>query len=264
MLSLPITALLLTAGQAQAVSVPEGSIALDARADEFAWQQARFADGFVQYDPDAGAPASERTRLKVAYDPEALYLYVEAADSQPEMILAQLTRRDSSSVSDWIHVWLDTHDDDRTAYRFSVNPANVQQDARVVDDGREDSSWNAVWESSTRTSSAGWSAEMRIPLSQLRYEEGRSRWGFQVGRNLRRRNELSYFSPRPRGSNRVVSHFGSLEGMAQLPAAWDVSATPYVSGAVGRASAESSVWATAGADVHVGLGLPLTHKSCHI
>jgi hypothetical protein len=147
----------------------EGAIRLDGRLDEGVWAQAGAATGFVQQWPKDRAPASERTEARVLYDGQALYVGVRAFDSHPDSIAAQLARRDATGIySDWVHVLLDSYHDRRTAFRFSVNPKGVQKDVRHFDDGNEDLLWDAVWEVATAVDSLGWTAEYRIPLSQLR------------------------------------------------------------------------------------------------
>jgi hypothetical protein len=231
----------------------ESLIQLDGDGADAAWRAVSVSEHFVQYDPDEGHAASEPTRFKIAYDDEAIYVLVEAIDSSPDQIRGQLTRRDAQSPSDWIHLWLDTRDDRRTAYRFSVNPEGVQQDARVVDAQNEDPNWDAVWEVATKTSTAGWAAEFRIPFSQLRYDRAHERWGLQVRRDLSRNNELAYFSPVPKTSDRLVRHFGALEGLDELPATWGLGARPYL-----RASAGEDLSMSAGGDATIGLGSALT------
>lgn len=242
----------------RAHEVAPGSIELGANGDGGAWRAIPFVDGFVQQDPAEDAEPTERTRFKVAYDRSAFYVLVEALDSRAEEIRGHLTRRDQDSASDWIHVWLDTYDDHRSAYRFSVNPKGVKQDARLFDDGLEDVSWDGIWEVATRTSSTGWLAEFRIPFSQLRYDEAHSTWGFQVRRDLKRRNEKSYFSRTPKSDDRMVSHFGSLLGLDTLPKSSDISLIPYLSGSVvNTTDGTGGVTAAAGGELRMGLASSL-------
>jgi hypothetical protein len=151
-----------------------GAVKLDGRLDEPAWRTADAAGDFVQQYPKDRAPASERTEARVLYDGQALYVGVRAFDRTPGRIAAQLARRDATGIySDWIHVVLDSYHDRRTAFRFSVNPKGVQKDVRHFDDGNEDVLWDAVWEVATAVDAQGWTAEYRIPLSQLRYASAR-------------------------------------------------------------------------------------------
>lgn len=237
-----------------ACAVPNGSISIDGKGDDASWKHTAFAGGFIQQDPDDGRPATEVTRIKAVYDQDAIYFLVEAHDSQPHEILGLLTRRDALSSGDWVHVWLDTHDDDRTAYRFSVNAAGVKQDARIYDENLEDINWDAIWEAEARTSTSGWSAEMRIPFSQLRYDEGHPRWGFEARRDLRRRNEKSYLAAIPKDSGHLVSHFGILDGLDRLPENQDLSITPYLRGGWGGEGNNKKFQDTGGAEARIGVG----------
>lgn len=244
-------------------TVEEDAISVDGKGDERAWSELPAYGDFIQSIPAEGQPASERTLFKVAHDEDALYILIEALDSRPGTISAHLTRRDADSTSDWVHVWLDPFDARRAAYRFSVNAAGVKQDARVQDNVDDDLNWNAVWAAEVSTSSIGWSAEMRIPLSELRYTEGADRWGFEVGRDLVREKERSYFSPVPRGTSRIMQHFGALGGVESVPGKIDASLTPYVSGSFRQNGSEpnpddrTSFKPTAGGDGHLGLGSAL-------
>src|SRR6476661_3797501 len=177
-----------------------GDVSIDGRLDEAAWSAARPTSGFVQSYPKPGAPAPDPTEVRILYDDQALYVGVRMHDPHPDSIAAQLARRDASGIySDWIHVIIDSYHDRRTAFRFTVNPKGVQKDVYTSNDNNEDTNWDAVWDVATRIDSAGWTAEYRIPLSQLRYGSaapGAERiWGFQVQRDIARRNERDTWSP---------------------------------------------------------------------
>ena len=101
---------------------------IDGNLDEDAWKQAPVATGFVQLVPDEGAPASERTGVRVLYGNDALYVAFRAFDTDPSAIEGQLTRRDQESFSEWVHVAIDSYNDKRTAFQFDVNPKGVKQD----------------------------------------------------------------------------------------------------------------------------------------
>lgn len=233
-----------------------GSIRLDGRLDEAAWRAAEAAGGFVQQYPKDRAPASERTEARVLYDGQAIYVGVRAYDREPRRIAAQLARRDASNIySDWVHVALDSYHDRRTAFRFSVNPRGVQKDVRHFDDGNEDLLWDAVWEVATAVDADGWTAEYRIPLSQLRYASGAPRagapgtgaaaagdsagggrrWGLQVSRDIARLQERDNWAPIAQNVNGYVSRFGDLTGLDGLATPRRVELVPYASSRVERA-----------------------------
>ena len=142
---------------------------IDGRDDDAAWSASAPIDGFQQFDPVEGAEPSMRTEARITYDAANLYVFVRAFDPHPDSILSLLSRRDVRTASDQIKVMIDSYHDRRTGYEFAVNPAGVKRDYYTYDDSQEDVSWDAVWDVATRIDSLGWTAEFRIPLSQLRY-----------------------------------------------------------------------------------------------
>src|SRR5438128_7737176 len=122
------------------------------------WETAKPISEFVQREPHEGAPPSQRTEFRVAFDATTLYVKVRAFDSEPDKILGYLTRRDDNSPCDWIRVIVDSYHDRRTAYEFAVNPAGVKQDRYWFNDNNSDDSWDAVWNVSVSRDPGGWSA----------------------------------------------------------------------------------------------------------
>lgn len=229
------------------------SVDVDGAWTDDVWRRTAWVEGFVQQEPTPGEVPTERTRVKIAYDAAAIYIVVDALDSDVTSIHSRLTRRDEPSASDWVHVWLDTFDDGRSAYRFSVNPSGVKQDARVGDEG-EDVEWDAVWEAGVRTSTSGWSAELRIPLAELRYGGELRRWGVQLARHISRRGETSYFSATPPGTDAIVRYFGSLHGLEKLPSTWALSLEPYALGSARLDADGAQPGATGGGEARLALG----------
>jgi len=151
-------------------AAPAKSIKLDGRLDEEAWASAGVGTDFVQRYPDPGLPATMRTEVRVLYDAEAIYVGARMFDPHPDSIAAPLARHDPGDVSsDWIDVIFDSYNDRRTAYRFGVNPAGTKLDVYHFNDSDDDVAWDALWDVETRIDSLGWTAEYRIPLSQLRF-----------------------------------------------------------------------------------------------
>jgi hypothetical protein len=220
-----------------------GPIALDGRLDEPAWAAAEPSGDFVQSYPAPGKPAPDRTEVRVLYDDQALYVGIRMFDAHPDSIAAGLARRDATAAtgiySDWVHLIVDSYHDRRTAFRFSTTPRAVQKDVYTYNDGNEDTNWDAVWEVATRVDSVGWVAEYRIPLSQLRFggdsaSAGRV-WGFQVQRDIARRNERDTWSPWTPNDGAFVSRFGDLTGLTGIRVPERLEVTPYVSSTVTRA-----------------------------
>ena len=249
-----------------------GAIRLDGRLDEPSWRGASAASDFRQIYPRPGAPASKKTDVRVLYDESALYVGVRMYD-HPDSIVAQLAHRDATGIySDWVHVMIDSYHDQRTAFRFSVNPRGVQKDALQFNDVEEDLNWDAVWEVATRVDSLGWVAEYRIPFSQLRYSpadiDAERIWGFQVKRDIARYQERDAWAASAPEDPGVVSRFGVLEGMRGLPAPRTLELLPSLSARLIRAPGsdgnpfyeKNDLTTSPGADVKYGLpaGLTLT------
>ena len=213
------------------------AVSVDGRLDEAAWSSAPPHGDFWQREPDEGASPSQRTEFRVLYDDQAIYIGVRAHDDNQARIRAMLHRRDQASVSDWVGVMLDSYHDRRTAFGFGVNAAGVQRDVLLYNDTAEDVSWDAVWSSATSIDATGWSAEIRIPLGQLRYSGNTNqRWGLQVMRYIGRDGEQSLWSPSPRSAPGFVSNFGELDGLAGLIPSRRLEVLPYATAGLGRAS----------------------------
>ena len=207
-----------------------GSIRLDGVPDEPAWDAATPAMALTQRDPDEGAAPTERTEIRVLLGGDAVYVGARLHDREPSRVRALLTRRDATSESDRFTVQLDSRDDRRTAFLFELNPRGVRRDGVVEADGTVDYSPDPVWEGAVHQDGAGWSVEMRIPLSQLRYNRGADAWGVQFTRFIQRRGEEDVLSFVPKSERSGVNRFGRLIGLAGLPASRHAEVAPYVSG----------------------------------
>ena len=145
---------------------------VDGRLDESSWAGAEPATDFTQTDPAEGQPATERTEVRVLIGDDALYVGARMHDREPQRIKAALARRDEEVEADEFDVYLDTFHDHLSGVRFRVTPGGATLDGILgssAQGSEEDSSWDPVWESGTQVDSLGWTAEIRIPLSQLRY-----------------------------------------------------------------------------------------------
>jgi hypothetical protein len=190
---------------------------VDGRLDDPAWQRATPSDAFTQTFPHHGAAPSERTEVRVVYDDAAVYVGIRAWDSHPEGIVARLTRRDRDIESDFVAIGIDSRHSHSTAFVFGLNAAGVQYDYLAYDDTNMSSDWDAVWDGATSRDAEGWSAEMRIPLSVLRFSDATAQtWGFDAYRNLPRLKEEVFWSYVPEGVHGAVSRWGHLEGLTGL------------------------------------------------
>lgn len=204
-------------------------IDLDGWLEEPVWESVPLIDAFVQREPREGAVPAYRTEARVAFDPLSLYVAVRAFDPEPEALVGILTRRDEPSPSDWIRVVVDSYHDRRTAYEFAVNPAGVKQDAYRFNDGDEDKSWDAIWDVGVAIDERGWTAEFRIPFSQLRFDPaGDGTIGFALVRQVGRLNETSTWPLLPRSASGYVSSFGQLGGLSVASAPRRLELAPYV------------------------------------
>lgn len=247
-------------------AAPATGVAVDGVLDDEAWAAADVASGFVQFEPDEGAPASEPTEVRVLRTPDALVVGARMRASDPTEIRRPLSRRDSDGDADAFVVAIDSYNDGRTAYVFGVTAAGVQFDALLEGDD-DDESWDAVWESAVRVGPDGWTAEVRIPYSQLRFSEGVASWGINFQRTVPARGEESFWAPvtAAEAQGGLVRLFGQLDGLRGLRPRPVLQAIPYAltgasrserSDAPGRA--ENAGEANVGADLKVGLSSNVT------
>jgi hypothetical protein len=212
---------------------------IDGRLDDEVWQTAAIINGFTQRDPDEGAEASERTDVRVVYDEDAIYVGARLHDRRP--VTTRLGRRDMDlSSSDWLRVSFDSYFDRRTAYRFDVNPSGVRRDGILGAGGGGgfggggftgsdgDLAWDAVWDARTSVDETGWTAELRIPFSQLRFVQGAETWGLQIERIIDRRQELSLFAFARKSEPGGVAAFGRLTGLSGLRQGRRLEVVPYL------------------------------------
>ncbi len=241
---------------------------IDGRLTEAVWAEAPVATGFVQLEPEVGEPASEHTKARVLYDDAALYVGFENAVRDPATMIVRMGRRDQAVVSDRVLVSISSYDDERTSFEFAVTAAGVKQDILIYNDTSEDANWDAVWDAAAHRTAEGWSAEFRIPLSQLRFRtvEGTQSWGIQFQRSIPANGEESFWAPIRPDEDRYVSRFGRLVGLEGLRAPNGLEIQPYVATRLTREPgdaadpfySENDVLGTAGADVKYGITSNLT------
>jgi len=209
-------------------SVRIESVELDGKALEPGWSKAKKVGGFIQQSPDEGLDPTEQTYVRAAHDDKAIYFFIEALDRRPDEISAILTQRDLGSPSDWVEVWLNPQNDSQTGYKFAVNARGVQFDSRLSKGGaQEDVDFHAVWGSSVERSERGWTAELRIPFSELRYDRGAQSWDVQVSRSLARENERSVLCETPKRTTRPLLHMSKVTGLPKLPPSRALNLRPY-------------------------------------
>jgi hypothetical protein len=203
---------------------------VDGRLDEEAWGHAPVQTAFRQRNPDEGAPATERTELRLLYDDDAVYVGVRLHDREPGRIVRQLSRRDVVAEADSFSLFLDPHHDHLTGVELQVSAAGVQRDSVIYDDNFEDDSWDAVWESAVAVDEGGWSVEMRVPFSQLRFPSApRHTWGINARRIIQRKNEESWLALVPKNENGLASRMAHLAGVEGIAPGKHLELLPYAS-----------------------------------
>jgi hypothetical protein len=243
---------------------------IDGVLDEALWQDAAVIDQFFQQEPDEGAPATEKTEVRVLYDGSSLFLGVRAFDSNPEGVVATEMRRDGDRIldEDNFQIILDTFMDLKTAYMFVVTPLGAQLDQQIFDEGGRDRGtsgngvnrdWDGVWSVVTSRAPGQWVAEIEIPMVTLRFPDADPQsWGINFMRNVSRKNEQVFWAPIPKAFSLTrVSLAGSLRDLESLDRGLDLRVTPYATGGGRRTSEEgianNSTQGEVGLDVKYGL-----------
>ena len=202
---------------------------IDGRDDDAVWAAAPAIDQFLEAQPTEGATPKARTVARVAYDAHNLYVFVRAYDPHPDSIVRLLSRRDEPTASDHITILVDSYHDHRTGFEFSVDPAGVKTDYAIYNDGTEDPAWDAIWDAATRVDSLGWTAEYRIPLSQLHYSQRKDGvFGILIWRVIQRYTETITWPLYRMSRSGLVSQFGEVTGLTGLARPGDLEVTPYV------------------------------------
>ena len=225
---------------------------IDGRDNDAVWATATPITGFREWRPTENAEPRFRTEAKIAYDASYLYVFVRAYDPHPDSIVRIMARRDTWTPSDMIWVEVDSYHDHRTGYEFGVNAAGVKWDAAMYDDGNtEDQAWDGVWDVATRIDSLGWTAEYRIPLSQMRYSSDREHtFGIAILRDLYRYSERYSWPLLQESHTGFVSQFGHVTGLDDLEAPRRLEAAPYL--VTKNASEIRNNLFTRGSDVTIG------------
>jgi hypothetical protein len=208
-----------------------GHIVLDGRLDEPAWAAARPITEFTQTDPDEGKPASERSEVRFLFDADALYVGAKLYDALGARgVTTRLVRRDANFASDYFQLVIDSYHDHLSRAFFEVNPSGSKSDYIGIGTSCCDPSWDPIWEAVTHVDSDGWTAEIRIPYSQLRFSrDSVQTWGLEVRRFIKRRDEEDDWSFWHKNEAGGPSRFGHLEGL-RIPAATShLELMPYAS-----------------------------------
>ena len=190
---------------------------IDGLLNDASWDIVDWGSDFIENEPDENTAPTFQTKFKIVYDDKNLYVALKSLDSAPDSIVNRLSRRDGFA-GDRVNVLIDSYHDQRTAFVFTVTSAGVKGDEIATENGDDvDDSWNPVWYTKTHIDNEGWTAEMKIPLSQLRFGESKEQiWGLNVIRRIFRKNETSVWQRIPVDAAGFVSEAGELHGLINL------------------------------------------------
>ena len=203
---------------------------IDGDLQDETWNKVKWGGDFIQWEPYEKNDPTQQTAFKILYDDKNLYVAIRCFDTEPDEIVRRMSRRDGFE-GDWVEINLDSYHDLRTAFSFNVSAAGVKGDEIITNNSNFDESWDPIWYVKTQIDEKGWTAEMRIPLSQLRFSKEEDQvWGLQFIRRDFRQNERDIWQYSPRNSDVWVSNFGELKGLKGLMPQKQLEIQPYVVG----------------------------------
>ncbi len=214
---------------------------------------------FIQYEPNNGVIASEDTKFWVGYDDNALYLGAIMHDSNPDSIVARMSRRDpNGESSDILYIVIDSYHDRRSGFWFGINPVGSIADGTISNNSNFDNAWDGIWDGQGRISETGWSAEIRVPFSQLRFNKAAENiMGIGLGRRIHRKEEMDFFTFIARDESGMVSHFATLKGIKNIQPPKRLEMTPYITGNYGILKTEDENPFYNGKDSDINIGTDL-------
>ena len=209
----------------------------------------------LQRDPVDGAPASEKTEVRIAYTPTALYFGMTMYDSEPGLIRGNILQRGGwIDKDDNIRIALDTYDDDTNAYMFEVGVLGTQDDALISDESSTDWNWDGIYTTETRITDEGWVLEIEIPFTTIRFDDTEApEMGIAIARTIRRKNEFVFWphiGQEYRSGIVHVSRYAPMVGLRDLQKARHVEVKPHaISGATHTSKKGSDTKINAGIDI---------------
>ena len=201
---------------------------IDGLINDTSWELVAWEGDFIEQRPDENTAPEHQTKFKITYDENFIYLAFRCLDTEPEKIVKRLSRRDGFE-GDWVAVFFDSYYDKRTSFNFIVTAAGVKGDEFTSNNGNNsDESWNPIWYTKTNIDDEGWTAEMKIPLSQLKFgKSDEQTWGLQIMRKLFREEERSVWQRIPRDTPGWTSEFGLLKGLLNIKPQKQLEIQPY-------------------------------------
>lgn len=193
------------------------SPSIDGIINEKCWETVAWSGDFIEREPDENTPPSEQSKFKIIYDKNFLYIAYRCYDKDPKKITKRMSRRDGFE-GDWIEINIDSYHDKRSGFSFTSSVTGVKGDEFISDNGNNwDGSWNPIWYLKTNIDDEGWTAEVKIPFSQLKFGNDKEQvWGIQVQRRFFRAEERSTWQRIPQDAAGWVSEFGELRGLIDL------------------------------------------------
>lgn len=205
------------------------TLSFDGEIQELFYRQHTPIDKFTQRTPFDGEPATEKSEVWFYYDNQNIYVGANLYDSEMDQLDLSINRKDVWSDTDYFIIYLDTYYDKTNCFYFGVNPGGAKLDGKFFNDEWNDATLDPIWEVKTKLHENKWSVEMKIPISQLRISDRKlEKWGFNVYREIKRKNEQVYFYPNPRGSKGFVSLFGDLYGLTEIEKRQRFELLPYL------------------------------------
>lgn len=204
-------------------------IRIDGVLSEKTWREAKPIGAFVQREPQPGAPPSEPTEVRIAYNDSALFLAVSCRDSRKDLLRATQMRRDGSLLyDDYIQILLDTFHDRRNAYYFATNPAGVLVDGTISENNTPNLNWDGVWNTRARIDGDGWTVEIEVPFKTLAFNPTSRSWGFNIARTVARlREESRWASSNLDSEFFLVARAGEIDGLEGLTQGIGLDVKPY-------------------------------------
>lgn len=209
--------------------VEEQAPNIDGVIDDKGWEIVEWSGDFIEWEPDENTQPSQKTKFKIIYDKKYLYVAFRCYDTEPNKIEKRLSRRDGF-VGDGVALLIDSYNDKRNAFVFLVTAAGVKSDEFATENGDNfDNSWNPIWYTKTNIDAEGWTAEMKIPFSQLKFGKSKEQnWGLECSRMIFRENEWSVWQRIPQDAPGMVSEFGKLRGLIDIQPQKQLEIQPFV------------------------------------
>lgn len=234
----------------------QSSPKIDGKLDDQSWSLVEWSSDYIELSPEENSAPTEATKLKILYDRKFLYVGFRCYDGDPGGVVRRMSRRDGFD-GDWVEINIDSFHDLRTAFSFTISASGVRGEEFITNNGASwDNTWNPIWMAKTNVDDEGWTAEIKIPLSQLRFGKDNNQvWGIQSTRRYFRKEERSVWQRNPQDSPGWVSEFGELHGLDKLRPQRQVEIQPYVVGSRETYEAQSGNPYREGEDYALNAGL---------